>query len=180
MDAEQLNKLGGFVRVEVIAKIFGFDSARRVQQLTQDGVISTVEIEEGGRKQRRYDLIPTVTRYIIHLREKARGRSDRESELREQKLKAEIALKESQGELHRLKTDIAAGKYIAVEDVEGDYERFFSTFKNFAMGIPARIADRVGGCVEPLETKRIEQELLNDMRERLRAFAAAGRVKSAE
>ena len=30
------------VRTEIIAKLFGFSGTRRVQQLTQDGVIETV------------------------------------------------------------------------------------------------------------------------------------------
>lgn len=48
----------------------------------------------------------------------------KEAELREQKLQAEIALKESQGEMHRLKTEIASGKYIDIEEVKMDYSRF--------------------------------------------------------
>ena len=60
---------------------------------------------------RRYDLVPTIQQYVKYLSDKAYGkdRSEKELELREQKMKADIALKESQGELHRLKTDIAAG-----------------------------------------------------------------------
>ena len=38
--------------------------------------------------------------------------------MKEQKLRAEVALKESQGELHRLRTEIAAGKYISIEEVK--------------------------------------------------------------
>lgn len=39
-------------------------------------------------------------------------------------MQADIALKESQGELHRLKTEIAAGQYISVEEVKLDYAKF--------------------------------------------------------
>lgn len=84
--------------------------------------------------------MPTIQSYVKYLSDKAYGknRSEKENELREQKMRAEIALKESQGELHRLRTDIAAGKYISVEEVILDYTRFFVTFKNFAMAIPAQ------------------------------------------
>lgn len=57
---------------------------------------------------------------------KAYGREqiNTEAELKEQKLKAEIALKESQGELHRLRTAIAAGEYISIEEARADYTKF--------------------------------------------------------
>ena len=66
--------------------------------------------------------------YVKYLSDKAYGkqhRTDKEIELREQKMQADIALKESQGELHRLKTEIAAGQYISVEEVKLDYAKFF-------------------------------------------------------
>ena len=97
---------GGFYRVEVIASLFGV-TVRRVQQLTQEGIISTTKTKEGNR----YELAPTIQRYVKYLSDKAYGKSksEKEAELREQKLQAEIALKESQGEMHRLKTEIASG-----------------------------------------------------------------------
>ena len=136
---------GGYYRVEIIAQLFGV-TVRRIQQLTQEGVLPTTETVEG----RRYDLVPTIQSYVKYLSDKAYGknRSEKENELREQKMRAEIALKESQGELHRLRTDIAAGKYISVEEVILDYTRFFVTFKNFTMAIPARVADMINGYVE--------------------------------
>ena len=144
---------GGLYRVEIIAQLFGV-TVRRIQQLTQEGVLPTTETVDG----RRYDLVPTIQQYVKYLSDKAYGkdRSEKELELREQKMKADIALKESQGELHRLKTDIAAGKYIAVEEVTMDYERFFVTFKNFAMSLPARLTDEISGYIDPLEARRIE------------------------
>ena len=92
---------GGMYRVEIIAQLFGV-SVRRIQQLTQEGVLPTTETAEG----RRYDLVPTIQNYVRYLSDKAYGKkhSERETELKEQKLQAEIALKESQSELHRLKT----------------------------------------------------------------------------
>ena len=125
---------------------------------------------------RRYELVPTIQAYTKYLADKAYGReqSDREAELKEQKMKADIALKESQGELHRLKTDIAAGKYIAVEEVRMDYERFFVTFKNFAMSLSTRLVDEISSYVEPLEARRIEKELHQRVRNLLVAFVVAG------
>lgn len=161
-----------FYKVEVIAQLFGL-TVRRIQQLTQDGVLHTDVAPDG---KRRYDLVPTIQAYIKYLSEKAYGKSrnEKESELREQKMKAEIALKESQGELHRLKTEIAVGKYIEVEEVKLDYQRFFSVFKKFAMSLPPRLVDLVSGYLEPLEARRIEKELQAEVRANLTGFVVAG------
>lgn len=166
---------GGFHRVEVIAQLFGV-TVRRIQQLTQEGVLPTTETPEG----RRYDLVPTIQRYVQYLSDKAYGknRSEKETELREQKMKAEIALKESQGELHRLKTDIAAGKYISVEEVQLDYTRFFVTFKKFAMSLPSRLTGIVSGYMEPLEARRVEKSLQSEVQKLLEAFVVAGTTES--
>ena len=148
-----------------IAKLFGL-TVRSIQNLSADGIIET-EKAKGGK---RYNLEDTVKRYVSHLSNKAHGRleSKNEEELRAQKLKAEIRLKESQGELHALKTDIVTGKYIPVEEVKSDYERFFITFKNFVMGIPAKVTVEISGAIEPAEVRRIEKKLSEEMSEILR------------
>ena len=140
---------GSFYRTEIIAQLFGV-TVRRVQQLTQEGIISTTKILEDGKSVRRYDLVPTIQAYVKYLSDKAYGkqhRTDKEIELREQKMQADIALKESQGELHRLKTEIAAGQYISVEEVKLDYAKFFVVFKKFAMSIPARVTGMLSGQI---------------------------------
>ena len=169
---------GGFCRTEIIGKLFGV-TARRIQQLTQDGVISTTKVIEDGRTVRRYDLVPTIQNYIKYLSEKAygrQGRTDKEIELREQKMEADIALKESQGELHRLKTEIAAGKYISVEEVKMDYSKFFVVFKKFAVSIPARVVGMLSGQLQPTDARKIEKELADEVNRLLGGFVIAGVV----
>lgn len=162
---------GGYYRVEIIAQLFGV-TVRRIQQLTQEGVLPTTETVEG----RRYDLVPTIQKYVKYLSDKAYGknRSEKETALREQKMEAEIALKESQGELHRLKTEIAAGKYVSIEEVTLDYTRFFATFKRFAMSLPSRLTGIVSGYVEPMEARHIEKDLTSEVQKLLEAFVVAG------
>lgn len=167
------------VRVEIIAQIFGV-TVRRVQQITQEGIIETTASVEDGRAVRRYDLIPTVQKYISYLSDKAYGkahRTDKEIELREQKMEADIALRESQGELHRLKTAIAAGDYISIEEVRLDYAKFFVVFKKFAMSMPARISGMLSGSIEPLEARRVEKEVSSEIAELLNSFVVAGIAK---
>lgn len=172
-DNQRQAAAGGMYRVEIIAQLFGV-TVRRIQQLTQEGILPTTETSEG----RRYDLVPTIQRYVQYLSDKAYGknRSERETELREQKLQAEILLKESQGELHQLKTAIAAGKYIAVEEVTLDYQRFFIAFKKFAMSLPSRILDAISDFTEldPLDARRLDKMMQREIHGLLEAFVVAG------
>ncbi len=166
-----------YVKADVIAKLFGL-SVRRVQQLTQEGVIETVKVKEG----RRYDLESTIKKYIQHLSSKAYGRADTKDEgmLKVQKLKAEVALKESQAELHQLKTEIAAGKYISLDEIRVDYEKFFITFKKFAMSIPSRLSGRLAGYVDPVEVRGIENDLQKDITKILKNFVDSAAVATAK
>ena len=164
----------GYYKVDVIAQLFGV-SVRRVQQLTQEGIISTVQTSEG----RRYELAPTIQKYIKYLSDKAYGKSKSEVELqlKENKLRAEIALKESQGELHKLRTEIAAGRYISVEEIKIDYSRFFVSFKKFAMSIPNRLAGRLMGFIDPVEVRKIEQDLQKEVTKLLNSFVISATIE---
>ena len=162
-----------------IAQIFGFSGVRRVEQLTADGVIEAILVTVNGKRVRRYDFVPTVQKYIQYLSGKAYGRmngTEKEMRLREQKMEADIALKESQGELHRLKTQIAAGDYISVEEVRLDYAKFFMVFKKFAMSLPARVSSMLSGLLEPIESRRIEKEMSGEINDLLNSFVVAGVV----
>lgn len=165
-----------YYRVEVIAKLFGL-SVRRVQQLTQEGIIETVSVKERGRNVRRYELANTVKRYTAYLSDKAYSKAEKADELKslvERKLTAEVALKESQSDLHKLKKDIAEGKYIELEVVRMDYARFFIVFKKFCLSLPARVAGRLRGICEPLEVRALEKELNAQIKVLLTKFVVAG------
>lgn len=157
---------------DTIAKLFGV-SVRRVQQLTQEGIITTTKPSKG---RRGYELIPTVRGYISYLQDRVRGRAatDEEEKLKNQKLQADINLKESQYELHRLKTDIENGKYIKIEDVKTDYKRFFAQFKKFAQAVPARLITQVSGYLEPVEARALEKNMTQEVAVMLRSFVVAG------
>ena len=160
-----------YVRVEVIAQLFGV-TVRRVQQLTQEGIIKTEQTESG----RRYDKDETVKAYIKYLSDKAYGKSksSKELELKEQKLEAEVALKDSQAELHRMKREIAAGNYIEREEVELDYKKFFVVFKKFAMSMPPRLVGLISDQIRPTEARKAEKELTEEVKRMLAAFVVAG------
>ena len=161
-----------YVTSRAIAKVFDI-SMRWVQQLTKEGVIQAIEMPGEGR---RYNFLPTVEAYARYQSKKIKGREkpEKEVKLRQQKLEAEIALKESQGELHRMKCEIAAGTYIDIAEVVLDYQKFFTTFKRFAMGIPSRLLGLISDKLDPLESRRIEKEMGLEVTRMLRAFTVAG------
>lgn len=156
----------GEVRASEVAKLFGV-TARRVQQLTQDGIISPASEGVGGK---RYNICAATQQYIAFLSGKSTGSGKKEQQLKESKLIAEVALKESQGELHRLKTDIAMGKYISVEEVEIDYRKFFIVFKKFAMAIPNRVAGIINGMVDTVTLRTVEREIAGEINRLLDSF----------
>lgn len=165
--AEEKNQ--NLVNTEELAEYFCL-STRRIFQLVDDGVL-----QKSAANSRRYDLRENVQRYVQYLQRKANGRvSASEEELKKKKLEADIALKESQGELHRLKTSIANGEYISVEEVQIDYSKFFVSFKKFAMNLPSRIIGFVSGQLDPAESRKLEQDLTKEINDALNAFVVAG------
>ncbi len=189
VDWKEWEKPVGYDRIEIIAEVFGV-SVRRVEQLRQDGVIKSDKIQVNGKGKNKgktrtmtmFKTLPTIIAYIRFLQNQLKGKNitDRETQLKEQKLEAEIALKESQGELHRLKTDIAAGKYISVEEVKLDYNRFFTILKKFILGIPSKVAGRLNGCIDSAEARVIERDIDKELKKMLTDFVVAGTVGEVE
>lgn len=169
---------GQLYESKVIAQLFGV-SVRRIQQLTQDGVLETVHI---SGQRNKYDLIPTIQAYIKYLSDKAYGREAKlsETELREKKLQAEIALKESQTELHQLRTAIANGKYISIEEAQADYTKFFAVLKRFCSGLPSRAVGMIGSRISPVESRELEKDLNKEINDILRTFVLAATVKDGD
>ena len=166
------------VTATMLAKYLG-KSIRRIQALTQDGIIET--LPGGNTRARRYDLDETLKTYIKYLEEKAYGKAqaDNEIRLKEKKLAAEAALKESQADIHKIKTDIARGKYIPVEEVELDYKKFFSIFKKFATAIPNRVAVMIGSQIDPVEARKVENDLAEEINRMLRTFVSSASARPA-
>lgn len=166
-----------YVTKDTIARLFNL-TGRRIEQLVQDGVIDRVKTEAGVR----FELEHTIQKYIKHLSDKANGRKNADTviNLKEQKLRAEVALKESQGELHRLRTEIAAGKYISVEEVKADYSRFFVVFKNFALSIPSKMAGRLSGFIDPVDAREMEKDMGAEIKKLLNNFVSRAVVEEPE
>lgn len=113
----------------------------------------------------------------IYLRRPTEKQDDQKGDgTARKKMEADAMLKESQSELHRIKTEIAAGRYISIEEVKMDYSKFFVVFKKFAMALPSRIIGMISGALEPAESRRVEKEIADEINRLLGAFVIAGIV----
>ena len=158
-----------YVKTERIARLFGL-SVRRIQQLTQEGILHTVKVNE--HTSRKYDLDTTVREYVAYVTAKAKGKDGNQiAELKSKKLEAETRLKEIQGEMSQLRTDIVRGNYVPVDNIKRDYERFFTEFRKFAMSFSGRVSGLISGYVEPDVARSIESDLSRDIASTLRGFA---------
>lgn len=162
-----------------IGKLLG-KSVRRIQQLTQDGVLET-EVPPGGGA-RKYRTCETVQRYIAHVEQKAQetGERGRAAELALKKLEAEVELKESQGQLHRLKTAIAEGKYIPADQAAEELAEFMAMFKKFAMNIPSRTVGTLAGYADALTIRTMEKTMRKELETMLTAFSDAAMERRQE
>ena len=159
-----------------IAQLLG-KTTRRIQQLTQDGILKT-EVPPGGGA-RKYRTCDTIQRYIDHVERKAQeiGEGGRLAELNLKKLEAEVALKESQGSLHRLKTAIAEGKYLPAEQATEELAEFMAAFQKFAMTIPARMAGAMSGYADAITIRNAQKAIRKELETMLTAYVDAMQVE---
>ena len=94
--------------------------------------------------------------------------------LQHKKLEAEVAYKETQTELSRIKTDIAAGMYVEREFVEAELSRFFLVFKKSTMSLSRRLGNIVGAYVEQAEARRVEKEISDAISDALEQMSVDG------
>lgn len=152
------------VKVEVIANIFQV-TVRRVQQLTQEGIIQTQEKVENGRKVRRYDLIPTIMQYIKYLNDKATGKEKKTSmaEKEEQKLQAEIDMKMAKAKIAQLNLDELEGRLHAAEDVEAMTTDLVLNVRSALLSMPGQLAVDVAEVTDPAECSEIINKVVIDI-----------------
>lgn len=176
---EVLTQVPEWASTTAIAQLIG-RSTRRVQQLTQDGVLST-EVPPGGGA-RRYRTARTIQDYMAWQEQKIRDELSGSTleELTIKKLQAEVELKESQGALHKLKTAIAEGKYLPAEQVSGDLSDFLRRLKQFADRIPARVAGTMSGYLDGAAARAMKKDLQQELDGLFEAFVAAAHIQDAD
>ena len=162
-----------------VAQLLG-KSVRRIQQLTQEGVLETA-LPPGG-KVRKYRTCETVQRYVAYKEEKAQetGERSRTADLNLKKLEAEVKLKESQGQLAAIKADIAEGRYIETAAAAQELAQFMDTFKAFALNIPGRVAGTVSAYTDAATARAIERATRKELEDMLALFVSAALPESGE
>lgn len=147
-----------------IANLFGV-SVRRVQQYTQDGVISTVETN--GR--RKYDLVKTVQDYVNYWKAKATNqeKSQKDSRNESDKLDAEVRLKNAKAEMAELELEELRGTLHSAEDVEAVMSDHVLLIRSMLLAMPGRLAVDVCNAKTPAEAADIVKKECSAMLEQL-------------
>lgn len=139
---------------DVIAKLFGV-SVRQVKQLTQEGIISTIRVGNANK----YDLLPTIQKYIKHLQDKAASREiKKDNGTEDRKLKAEADLKESKARMAELELMELEGKMHRSEDVEAVAIALVYSIRSMIMALPGRLAVDVANITTAPEASELIKE----------------------
>ena len=158
-------------KVEIIAKLFQV-TVRRIQQLTQEGILATVEVKEGNRTLRRYDLMPTIQAYIKYLSDKAYGRDQKESvsNKEEEKLQAEVDIKKAKAKIAQLELDELEGRMHSAEDVEAMTTDLCLAVRSALLSMPGQLAVDVAEVTDAAEISEIIKSTVNDILEELSRY----------
>ena len=158
-------------KVEIIAKLFQV-TVRRIQQLTQEGVLQTIEITENNRKVRRYDLMPTIQAYIKYLSDKAYGRDQKESvsNKEEEKLQAEVEIKKAKAKIAQLELDELEGRMHSAEDVESMTTDLCLAVRSALLSMPGQLAIDVAEVTDAAEISEIIKSTVNDILDELSRY----------
>lgn len=135
---------------DVIAKLFNV-TTRRVQQLTTEGVIDAKK--EG--KVYKYDLLPTIQKYIKYLSDKANGREKKDTQTESDKSRAEADLKRAKADMAELQLKELQGKMHRSDDVEALTSDLVYTIRSMIIALPGRLAVDVAAVDTAAEASEI-------------------------
>lgn len=130
-----------------------YKSVRRVQQLTQEGVLKTTKVKVNGHTTSRYDMRTELRNYIsfldAELEKKQEQIANRGSV--NKKLEAEIKFKEAKAEIEQLKLKELRGELHKAEDVEAITTDLVFEWRSIMMALPGQLAVDVANCDDPAE-----------------------------
>ncbi|MCI5996112.1 MAG: protoporphyrinogen oxidase [Blautia sp.] len=135
---------------DFIAELFGL-TTRRVQQLTNDGVIFAVK--EGNAY--KYDLLPTIRKYVKYLSDKANGRDKKDEKEEQKKARAEADLKRAKADMAEIQLKELKGQMHRSEDVEALTSDLVYTIRSMIIALPGRLAVDVAAVSTAPEASEI-------------------------
>lgn len=139
-----------YQKADVIARLFG-KTVRRIQQLTQDGILPTEQTPDG----RRYDLLPTITRYIKYLEARAEKQQPQSmTQKLEAKLDAEIKYKKAKADKAKLELDELKGKMHRASDIEKLTNELVFSVRSMLLALPGRVAIDLAAINTPTEVSQ--------------------------
>lgn len=140
-----------------LAAVLGL-TARRVQQLAQDGILNA---EERGA----YPLAESVQAYIEQrTREKAAGSAELE------KLEAETKIKKAKAVIAELEAQELQGKMHRAEDVEAAINDLVGAVRNTMVALPGRLAVDAANASKPLEASEVIRREVNKAMDELSRY----------
>lgn len=152
------------VEKKEIADLFNV-STRRIEQLTQEGIIETVATSQGKRTLRRYDLKPTIKGYIKYLSDKAYGREQRQSasSKEDEKLQAEIDYKVAKAKMSILQLDELEGRMHSADDVEAMTTDLCLAVRSALLAMPGQLSVDVAEAQSAAEASEIIKAAVSDI-----------------
>lgn len=139
-----------YQKADVIARLFG-KTVRRIQQLTQDGILPTEQTPNG----RRYDLLPTIQRYIKYLEDRAENKQPQSmTEKLEAKLDAEIKYKKAKADKARLELSELKGQMHRASDIEKLTNELVFSVRSMLLALPGRVAMDLASIDNPVEVSQ--------------------------
>jgi len=143
-----------------LAAIFGV-TARRVQQMAQDGTIIPV-------RRGYFQLGDAVQRYINFLSKPQI--SEAEQKLETAKRQSEAQLKLSKAQLAKMEVEELKGKLHRSEDVEGFTEDLIYTIRGALLSLPGRLSVDVTAAQSPAEAAEIIRKEVHKVMRELAAY----------
>ena len=136
-----------------LATVLGV-SARRIQQLAQDGILRT-------KSRGKYFLTDAVQAYMDY-----RTREKPLSEMDEKRQKAELTMKQAKATMAALTAKELQGKMHRSEDVAAMTEDLIYTIRGMLLALPGRLAIDAANLADPSEVSTlIRQEVYSVMEE---------------
>jgi phage terminase Nu1 subunit (DNA packaging protein) len=131
-------------------------------------VIETIKTKSG----RRYDLIPTIQRYIKHLQDKvtAREKTEKDAKNDSEKLEAEMRLKTAKAEIAELELEELKGEMHRAEDVEAVMTDHILLLRSMILAMPGRLAVDVTNAKSAPEAAEIIKAECHTMLNQLAAY----------
>ena len=118
-------------------------------------------------------MVEATRAYVKYLREKAAGRSDKDdaaAEKEQQKLAAEVRIKEARADYAELELAELQGKMHRSEDVEAMTQQLVFTIRGMLVALPGRLAVDVAGVSDAAEASVLIRREVNAVLDELSNF----------